>query len=312
MPAPRLPACAGDGMWLLQERVQHDWHAEPMPELPEVETVARQLRPLLEGSTVRRLEVLDPRLQLAPAVAKRAMGCVVRTVSRIGKQVVLELVPAGGAGQRVWVIVHLGMTGRLLWDSGAGLTAERRHLRARLHLDAGTVWFVDPRRFGRLRISAGGDRPAPTGIDPLSPAFTRAALARLLAQSDQAIKVWLMRQDRLVGVGNIYASEILFATGVHPARPARSLSEDEVTRLARETRRILRAAIRNSGTTFSTFQDSRGQDGSHQHFLAVYGRQGDACRHCGEPIVRVVQQGRSTFFCPRCQAMVFAAPSGYL
>jgi len=129
----------------------------------------------------------------------------------------------------------------------------------------------------------------------------------MLADSRQEIKPWLLRQDRLTGLGNIYASEILARARLHPARLAGSLGVDEIRRLHRATVTILRRAIRHCGTTISDFQDSAGQSGDFQRFLAVYGHADDPCRRCRTKVKRMVQQGRSTFFCPVCQPATAAA-----
>ena len=126
-------------------------------------------------------------------------------------------------------------------------------------------------------------------------------MTELLGTSAQPLKAWLLRQDRLVGLGNIYASEILHAARLSPFAGAGSLNGREVRRLHSATRRILQRAIRNCGTTFSDFQDARGASGSYQRLLAVYGRDGEGCRRCRATIERVVQQQRSTFYCPGCQ-----------
>lgn len=298
-----------------------------MPELPEVETVVRQLAPRLRGRRVERLLVRDPKL--AGARRRDLAGRRVEEVARVGKRIVVELGPGSGAGPaarrpgRLFLEVHLRMTGRLLWAEGwpvpgdgpgrrgapgrpvrGGGSGGRRPLpppRAVLVLDRGAVLFVDPRRFGTMRWSE--ERPAPAGVDPTGPGFTAAALARLLAGARTPVKPWLMRQDRLEGFGNIYASEVLFAARIDPRREAGSLSREEVRRLAAATRRILRAAIRHCGTTFSDFQGVLGTVGGYRRYLRVYGRAGEPCprRGCGGTIGRIVQQGRSTFFCPRCQ-----------
>ena len=266
-----------------------------MPELPEVETVARQLQPRLVGRTVRRLQIFDPRLRngRTPRVAGRS----ILGVARSGKRVLIELSPgAGKAG--LWLAVHLRMTGRLLWTDDR---SDREHLRARFRLDRGELLFQDTRRFGTFDWYRSAAAAAPEGFDPLSPELTPRQLADLLRGSAQGLKAWLLRQDRLVGLGNIYASEILHAARLSPFREGRTLTRAEVERLHRCTRRILERAIRNCGTTFSDFQDARGLSGSYQRLLAVYDREGRRCRRCRAAIERVVQQQRSTFFCPGCQ-----------
>jgi formamidopyrimidine-DNA glycosylase len=192
------------------------------------------------------------------------------------------------------------MTGRLTWCADPVL-AERAHLRARIALDRGALLFHDTRRFGTFSWYRSEEEARPEGIDPLSPELTPARLAALLQESRQNVKGWLLRQDRLAGLGNIYASEILHAARISPLRASGTLRKEEVRALLRSTRRILLRAIENCGTTFSDFQDARGLTGSYQRYLAVYGRAGERCRRCGDTLRREVQQQRSTFFCPGCQ-----------
>ena len=196
--------------------------------------------------------------------------------------------------------VHLRMTGRLLWDTETE-PPEPRHLRAVLSLDRGRVLFYDARRFGTMQLFPTVRAASPAGLEPLSGRFTARALAELLHASTQGLKSWLLRQDRLVGLGNIYASEILFAARLHPERPAGSLDPHELRRLHRATRRVLRQAIDCCGTTFSDYRTSWGVRGGFQEFLGVYARAGEPCRRCGQLVERVTIQGRSTFWCPRCQ-----------
>jgi formamidopyrimidine-DNA glycosylase len=269
-----------------------------MPELPEVETVARQLAPGLVGRTVRRLQILDPLLRngRAPRVAGRR----VRSVGRSGKRVLIELSPARAGRSGLWLAIHLRMTGRLLW-SGSRPRENEAHLRARLTLDRGELRFVDARRFGTWTWYRSAEAAAAGGLDPLAPELTERRLAELTRGSRQNVKAWLLRQDRLAGIGNIYASEILHAARISPLREAGSLGGNELRRLRASTRRILERAIRNCGTTFSDFQDAHGVEGTYQRYLAVYDRAGRRCRRCRGEILRLVQQQRSTFHCPSCQ-----------
>ncbi len=267
-----------------------------MPELPEVETVARQLDPRLRGQRLQRVRLLDPLLG-RPAV-RPLLGARVVEVGRLGKQVVLHLDPP--AGPPHYLAVHLRMTGRLIVTPRQRRVAQR-HLRARLWLDHDALLFYDPRRFGTLTVARSLRELQPAGLDPVTRPLRPCALAALLRGSRQPLKAWLLRQDRLVGLGNIYASEVLFRAGLHPCRPAGSLSAGEVTRLARSVTEVLQQAIAHNGTTFSDFQTSRGVSGSYQRFLAVFQRQRQPCPRCGAPLLRLVQQGRSTFFCGRCQ-----------
>lgn len=270
-----------------------------MPELPEVETIARQLDAALAGVRLRTVDIRDPKLRLAGA--SRLGGCRIAGVRRCGKLVVLELIPPRRRQVALWLCVHLRMTGRLLWYGGRGEPPDLRRARAVLTLDRGTLVFRDTRRFGTLALYDNLAEVLPAGVEPLSAELDRARLTELLAKSPTPLKPWLLRQDRLVGIGNIYASEICFAARLDPRRPAGGLSRAERGRLLRAIRRVLRAAILHCGTTFSDFQDSRGRTGGYVRYLKVYGRAGRPCRACGTPVEQFVQRQRSTFRCPSCQ-----------
>jgi len=269
-----------------------------VPELPEVETVARQLAPLVEGRGVRGVAILDPllRAERTPRVARMTIDRVYRS----GKGILLEFSPLPRGASPLALAVHLRMTGRLLWRGGR-VSGAQEHLRARFSLEGGDLLFADTRRFGTFHWYPSAAQARPAGLEPLSPELTARRLGELIGDSRQNLKAWLLRQDRLVGLGNIYASEILHRARLSPFRPAGSLGADALKRLHASTRRTLRQAIANCGTTFSDFQDVRGVEGSYQRFLAVYDRDGEPCRRCGESIRRVVQQQRSTYHCPGCQ-----------
>jgi formamidopyrimidine-DNA glycosylase len=269
-----------------------------MPELPEVETVARQLAPRLRGRTVQSVSILDARLRNRPT--PRVAGRSIVDVRRSGKRVLIAFSSLPSTAEPLWLAVHLRMTGRLQWVDRSALVA-RRHLRARFRLDRGSLLFADTRRFGTFDWYRSEQETVPDGVDPLSGELTPRKFMELLGDSRQNLKAWLLRQDRLVGLGNIYASEILHAARLSPFREAASLTAAESKRLLGSTRRILRRAIQNCGTTFSDFQDARGVEGSYQQFLAVYEREDEPCRRCDGAIRRVVQQQRSTYHCRGCQ-----------
>lgn len=273
---------------------------EPLPELPEVETVARQLAPCIVGRRVERLVVLDRLLRDGRGRWPQVTGRAIVEVRRSGKRVLIGFSARRAGGAPLWLAVHLRMTGRLLWVERRERQV-REHLRARMRLDCGELLFIDPRRFGTFDWHPSAEAAEPAGVDPLSPALTPARLDELLGASAQSLKAWLLRQDRLVGLGNIYASEILHAARLSPFRGAGALTPPERGRLAVATRRILLRAIANCGTTFSDFQDARGREGAYQHLLAVYDREGEPCPRCRARIARTVQQQRSTFYCARCQ-----------
>jgi formamidopyrimidine-DNA glycosylase len=229
-------------------------------------------------------------------------GCRIKAVRRYGKQVVFELMPPRRHKAARWLAVHLRMTGRLIYIAHDMLSCqEMQHLRAVIALDRGVVRFQDTRRFGTMAVHKSLDTVLPAGVEPLSSEFTWQRLRELQGNSRTPVKNWLLRQDKLVGIGNIYASEILFAARIHPSRNAGSLTLAEVKRLHRAIRRILRSAIKHCGTTFSDFQDSSGRVGSYARFLKVYKREGHPCRICGTLVARITQAQRSTFFCPNCQ-----------
>jgi len=267
-----------------------------VPELPEVETVVRQLRAELEDRTLQRIEVLDPKLK-APELLS-LIDCDVQAVTRAGKHIVLQLQAQDTSLS--WLAIHLRMTGRLMWLSAVA-PAHQGHVRARFYFGDECLAFVDPRRFGTFTLHRTQQQTQPKAIDPCSPAFTLAALQTLIARSTQPIKPWLMRQDRLVGMGNIYACEALFRSKIDPCRNANSLSKKETVALHAAIRKVLNDAIANCGTTFSDFQGAHGVTGSYQRFLKVYGRNDEPCLRCKTKIKRIVQAQRSTFFCPKCQ-----------
>lgn len=266
-----------------------------MPELPEVETIVRQLRPRLTGQRLMSIDLLDDKLFL-PASGE-LVGSTVQAVERLGKQVALQL--RTSAGDR-WLVFHLRMTGSLIW-SADNKTINQKHLRAKLDLEKGKLLFYDIRRFGTINLGNSRAEVSPRGLEPLSPGFTPERLGELIANSRQALKTWLLRQDRLVGIGNIYASEIPFTARLAPYRPVNSLTTPELQRLHRAIIDILEEAIANRGTTFSDYRDSEGQRGNFQNLLAVYGRAGEPCPTCGTSIQRSVLNQRATFHCPNCQ-----------
>jgi formamidopyrimidine-DNA glycosylase len=268
-----------------------------MPELPEVETVARQLHSLLAGATVTRGEVFDRRLGVDTLLAD-ANGRPIENVRRVGKFVALDFARRPESTRTL--LVHLRMSGRLL-VTAPGEPMPDRWVRATLVTDTGhRLDFVDPRRFGTFDWTNDPESFV-GGLDPTTVAFTLDRLIELVGDSSQPAKLWLLRQDKLVGIGNIYASEILFDAGVDPRTPMGRLSKPRLAKVHASTVKILAAAIEACGTTFSDFQDAHGLTGSYQTFLKVYARDGEPCRVCATPVRRLVQGQRSTFFCAKCQ-----------
>jgi len=294
-----------------------------MPELPEVETVARQLDPELRGRRILRLEVLDgrwsrplPPEELGDAVS----GRTIRGLGRRGKYLLL------GLDREQTLVMHLRMTGNLVlvegdrvFDPSEGrrlYEAERstsaRHLRALFALDDGReLWFTDPRRFGEAFLIDDADldcRFAKLGVEPFSPAFTAAALGAMAAGRTVPLKSFLLDQSGVAGVGNIYADEALFRARLHPLSPAGSMRPEHHQALRDAVVAALEAGIENGGSSIDDYRDGRGEKGSMQDEFLVHTRAGEPCPECGGEIVRIVVGGRSTYYCPSCQVRLRRRP----
>lgn len=281
-----------------------------MPELPEVETVARKLSPQITGEVVQSWEVYDSRLNF-PRKNQLLSQATIAEVTRLGKQVLIQCDDPA----ECFLAIHLRMSGRLFWSAGKPGSLKNdfekyqtdfslkslAHLRIRFLFKNGALLFVDPRRFGTVEVSKKIDSFVPKGVEPTSANFTLSSLQQLLGKSSQPIKTWLLRQDKIVGIGNIYASEILYHAAIHPERSVGSLKAVEIAALHRGIKAILGKAIKNCGTTFSDFQSTLGETGTFQRYLKVYQREGGACKRCGGEVTRAVQAGRSTFCCVGCQ-----------
>jgi formamidopyrimidine-DNA glycosylase len=269
-----------------------------MPELPEVETIRRRLHPDLVGRTVLDLRVLDQTVSLQSEDELRGMlaGRAVAGTARRGKWLIVDL-------GEVLMVVHLRMTGRLLWLPGE----EERGRRPRFTIDlegGRTLHFFDVRRFGRLwalPAARADEFFAGLGAEPLEDAFTVAHLRERLAGRRAPLKSFLTDQRRLAGVGNIYADEALFRARLHPLRPAGSVGPREARRLHAAVVETLRLGVEHEGSSVESFVDPAGSRGRFQQILNVYQRTDEPCRVCGTPIRRLVVGGRSTHFCPRCQ-----------
>lgn len=221
-------------------------------------------------------------------------------VRRIGKFLYLDWEAADGRGDRS-LLAHLGMTGRFLL-AGTRPAARPPHTHVEWRFEDGSaLLFCDARRFGLLEWVARDTRPPNVGADPTEGTITGAWLAGELAKSRAPIKAFLMDQRRIAGLGNIYASEALFRAGVSPRRRSRSLSREEADRLAEAIHVVLGKAVRSRGTTFSDFRDLDDRPGEYATELLVYGREGEPCKRCGSKVRRIVQSGRSTFYCGTCQ-----------
>jgi formamidopyrimidine-DNA glycosylase len=269
-----------------------------MPELPEVETVRRSLEPFLVGRTIIQVEVREPRLRrpLAAGFARTLTGRTICAIARRGKYLQFAL-----DDHTIW-LVHLGMTGQLIVEAHAALPL--RHDHVRIAFSSGHhLRYNDPRRFGLMAVGTANEIDAMTrlGCEPLGREFTSRYLFSKAQGTKRTIKDVLMDQQIVAGVGNIYASELLFRAGVRPDRIAVTLDEAEVDKIVKMTKTVLREAIRHRGSSISDYRDGEGKQGEFQQRFRVYDRDGQPCRICQTAICRDIRGGRSSFFCARCQ-----------
>lgn len=275
-----------------------------MPELPEVETIRRQLAPLLVGRRFERVSINDPRLTRPhdPAgVAAELEGEQVASVDRRGKYLVVRFRSARS------LLIHLRMTGSLAY-APAGILRDDPHRRAVVTLDNGAdVAYRDVRRFGTwLLLEPEELEPylaARIGAEPLEPGFTVGFLAARLSGRRAPIKAALLDQRTVAGLGNMYADEALWHAGVHPLRPAGAITTAELRALRRALRRTLETGIAREGATLRDYSTPDGGRGAMQDELEVYGRDGEPCERCGSPIEKIRAGGRGTWYCPSCQRL---------
>ncbi|MGI9510471.1 MAG: bifunctional DNA-formamidopyrimidine glycosylase/DNA-(apurinic or apyrimidinic site) lyase [Geminicoccaceae bacterium] len=270
-----------------------------MPELPEVETAMRGLEARLVGREITDFvqHRSDLRFPLPPALPERLVGCRILGFRRRAKYILARL------DNDHSLLLHLGMSGRLLFDGDAA--GPHEHLTFRFD-DGTTLRYVDPRRFGMLDLVAEArldDHPrlAELGLEPLDSGFGGKALRRVLQGRISPIKTAIMNQKLVVGVGNIYACESLFRAALSPQRPADSLRAGECKRLADAVRTVLQAAIAAGGSSLRDYVQTDGELGYFQHHFDVYGRADQPCPICHDPIRSSVQANRTTFFCETCQ-----------
>jgi formamidopyrimidine-DNA glycosylase len=269
-----------------------------MPELPEVETVARGLNKHVAGDTIESVWLgskPEPLKSTAQEIVAGLESKAISGVRRVGKHIVFDLVSADGSSASAQWIVHLGMTGSL---RVLGLDAPvEKHTHAIVKLASGReLRFVDPRRFGRLSVI---DQFAAPGSEPLNISFED--FARLFHKRKTPIKSALLNQKLLSGVGNIYADEALFQAKIRPRRRAASLTRDELKLLHAALKKVLKHAIRMKGSSISDYVDAEGEKGFFQLRHKVYGREGKPCVPCKRPIKRIVIGGRSSHYCSHCQ-----------
>jgi len=275
----------------------------PMPELPEVETVLRGLRKSALGRRIAQVEVDHPGVVAGdPAeFAARLEGRSIAGVRRKGKVLVAEL--GGGSGSApVYLVMRLGMTGQVTVQPCATEVEPHTHVRMRFEGEEKELRFRDVRRFGRLRCCTRQEVEALfESLGPDAQEVTEKAFLHALCGRRGAIKSWLMNQQMLAGLGNIYADEALFEARIHPlARPER-ISPDAAHRLYRAVQKVLENAVNLQGTSFRDYIDIEGRPGNYLQKLRVYQKTGKPCSRCRRPIRRMIIAGRSSHFCPSCQ-----------
>jgi formamidopyrimidine-DNA glycosylase len=294
-------------------------YPESVPELPEVETIARGLDARVAGDTVESVWIgsrTQPLKSPAAVIARTLEGKRIVRVHRAGKHIMFDLEGArasqtvlrtkkgkrGGRGQtqqaaslQQW-IVHLGMTGRMVVSEPAAEIAKHTHLIAKL-ASGRELRFIDPRMFGKLSVHAGGFDPG--GVEPLE--VSEEQFVALFRGRKTPIKSALLNQKLLRGVGNIYADESLFRAGIRPRRRSAAITREQLGELRRAVREVLREAIALGGSSISDYVDADGVEGFFQLQHRVYGREGEPCLVCGTAIRRVVLAGRSSHYCSKCQ-----------
>ena len=281
-----------------------------MPELPEVETVRRGLAPVMDGKRILSVELRRPdlRFPFSADFIQRTAGVRIDRLGRRAKFLLAEL-ETGDA-----LIMHLGMSGRFTITGGVRpgqfhheIGPDTKHDHVVFHMEGGeTVTYNDPRRFGFMELwplveLEAYPRLAGFGPEPLSNGFSHAWLNEVLKDKSGPIKSVLLDQRVIAGLGNIYVCEALFRAGISPRRRASTVAGVRAARLTTAINDVIREAIAAGGSSISDFKAASGELGYFQHTFAVYDREGEPCRICGAPIRRIVQSGRSSFYCGSCQ-----------
>jgi len=272
-----------------------------MPELPEVETIKNDLRPMVEGRRFTSVSLFWPRMVVQPSaeeLCQRLPGQVIKEVARRGKYLIFRL--ASGES----LVLHLRMTGSLLLGNKNVASSESNpYITAIFGLDNGLeLLFCDRRKLGTVSlIKDEREIASKLGPEPLDASFTPGILRERSSNRKAPIKAVLCDQKFVAGIGNMYADEALFFANVHPLRPANSLSEEEIKRLHKAIRQVLSKAIGNAGASISDYRRPGGEPGSQQYAFYVAHRGGQTCKVCATPIERIPVRNRGTYFCPKCQ-----------
>jgi len=278
-----------------------------MPELPEVEAVVRTVRPLVQGQRIRCVHVLHPivtKPQTGAYVARFGTGQHIRAVERKGKYVLLQL-------DRGLLTMHFRLDGQLLWFSNGREFLERAnqgenrvHVDVALELDKGILGFVDRRHFGRVHAWESAEMCpglVGLGVDAFSPEFTTRRFCELPAESKRPLKDFLLDQTRVAGIGNIYSCESMWHARLNPRRRSNTLKREEAGRLHKAIVSVLKRALECCLHPAPDFRDPAWWFQGLEKILRAYGREGEPCRRCGTPILRIAQGGRSTYYCGHCQ-----------
>lgn len=281
-----------------------------MPELPEVEIIRRTLQKAIIGKRIKAVEVRKPKIFQGDT--KEVIGRKILEVERRGKVLIIAL------GAKV-LLIHFKLTGQMVWVAKAGETVTLGHpipfagteLPAKtthviFEIDGGKLFYNDLRQFGRIRLVNSGQLSVISdqlGIEPLTPEFTPKKLEEILSKTSRPIKLVLMDQGKIAGIGNIYANEALFEAGIMPTRPANTLTDEEIKILRHSILRVLEEGLKYGGASArdEAYIKPTGEPGSYQEHLRVYQREGEKCLKCGGIIKRIQLGGRGTFYCPRCQ-----------
>lgn len=267
-----------------------------MPELPEVETIRRDLLEYLSLPVViRNVQIFDKDFFIKHSNVQdesELLNKVLESIDRHGKKLIFTL-------DIGFLVFHLGMSGQIV--NGIDKTKYPQHIKLMLELNDKTIYYVDIRKFGSIRIYTKNEKNIVYyGLDPINNQFSQKDLSQML-RKNRSIKSILMDQHIIAGIGNIYANEILFCAGINPHRKGVEVSEKEVEKLYDCVKKVLKSAIENYGTTFSIYRNLKGREGNNSRFLQVYKRDGKECYRCGAIIQRSIIEQRSTFFCPECQ-----------
>ncbi len=271
-----------------------------MPELPEVETICRGLEPKLAGSTITAAKSNTPKLRIAmpTKLEQKLKNKTITAIKRRAKYIIIEL------DDELSLVIHLGMSGRVTVTKNY---QAKKHDHLVLKLSNGqTMALNDPRRFGLVALIPTAEIDSDKlfvnlGIEPLSTKFNGAYLANLIQKRHRDIKSCIMDASLVVGVGNIYASESLYLSKIHPEREAATLSNKECEELSKAIKQTLKAAIKAGGSSLRDYRQADGEMGYFQHSFKVYDQSGQPCHKCKTAIVRIKQAGRSTYYCPNCQ-----------